>query len=624
MALLLAVVIFLVDVLTSIKGGIAVLYVVVILIAGRTVRRSGVTLTATGCMALTVAAYLPQHGLFQDDSALLRASVSLAAIVTSTALTLRNQAAAERLTEQAHLLDLTHDSIFVRDLSDIVTFWNRGAEELYGWSRDEAVGRYVHALLRTVFPVDLEAIQAELIRTGRWEGELVQTVCSGRTVTVESRWALRRDTRGEPVSVLETNTDISERKRAHAALVESERRYRTIFDTTRVSILQQDWMPVKAALDALANETADLEAYLADHPDFVARMRRSVTIVDVNAMTRSLIGASVKAQALGTLDDLLREDEPTFLKSLLALARGETFFEGETQIRALTGASVPILFGITFPEHAEEFGCVLVFAVDITERKEAQEVLLAVQAELAHAARVSTLGELTASIAHEVNQPLAAIVTSGEAALRWLRRPVPDLEEAEDAVTRVVQNGTRASEIVARIRTFLTKAPPRPDWLDLTEMIDEAIVLIEREILRHGVVLRREFEAGLPPVCGDRVQLQQVVINLMVNAVQAMAETHDRPRLLVVRAQAQGAGEGAGKGEAVRVSVSDSGPGLAPEARARVFQPFFTTKNEGMGMGLAICRTSVEAHGGRLWASEQPGPGAAFHFTVPVSAERVG
>jgi signal transduction histidine kinase len=146
-------------------------------------------------------------------------------------------------------------------------------------------------------------------------------------------------------------------------------------------------------------------------------------------------------------------------------------------------------------------------------------------------------------------------------------------------------------------------------------IIDEAVVLIEREMLRHGVTLRREIEAGLPPVLGDRVQLQQVVINLMVNAIQAMAETQDRPRLLVVRARPDG--------KAVQVTVIDSGPGLAPEARERVFQPFFTTKSDGMGMGLAICRTTVEAQGGRLWASEQAEPGAAFHFTVPVSAERV-
>ncbi|GEP05325.1 PAS domain-containing sensor histidine kinase [Methylobacterium oxalidis] len=608
-AVALALGIFLVDAFTPLESAVAVLYVVVILIAARGFGPLGVVLTAAICISATAAAYWLMHGLFNGDSALLRCLVSLAAIGLGTVLILQNQRAAERLAEQANLLELTHDSIFVRDRSDIVTFWNRAAEDLYGWRAEEVRGQDIHELLRTDFPVDPAAIWDELTRTGRWEGELVQTVRAGRRVTVESRWALQRDVRGEPVSVLETNTDISDRKRALEALTESERRYRTIFDTTRVSILQQDWTAVRAALDGLAGQT-DLERHLADNPDFVRRMRASITIVDVNAVTLRLAGVPDRSAFMRTLDEFLPEEEQTFARSLLAFARGETFYEGETEIRRRDGSTVPVLFGITFPERPEALGCVLVFAVDITERKEAQEALLAVQAELAHALRVSTLGALTASIAHEVNQPLAAIVTNAEASLRWLARDVPDLDEARAGIARVVASGTRAGEIVARIRTFLTKAPPRPTPVRLCEIIDEAALLIEREILRHEVSLRREIEPRLPPVLGERVMLQQVVINLMVNAVQAMAETRDRPRRLVVRLGRDGA--------SARVSVIDTGPGLTDEARARVFEPFFTTKRDGMGMGLAICRTTVEAHGGRLWAAGHAGPGTAFHFTLPL------
>ncbi|WP_236960185.1 PAS domain-containing sensor histidine kinase [Methylobacterium durans] len=610
----LALAIFLIDALTPLEGAVAVLYVVVMLIAARAFRSRGVIAMATVCITLTVAAYLPAHGLLNTDAALVRALVSLAAIAIGTALALRNQAAAERLAEQASLLDLTHDSIFVRDRGDIVRFWNRGAEELYGFRADEALGRNVHELLRTVFPMPREAIRGELRRTGRWEGELVQTVRSGRTAIVESRWALQRDARGEPVSVLETNTDITERRRAHEALVESERRYRTIFDTTRVSILQQDWTPVKAALDDLAG-TADVETYLAEHPDFVRRMRQSVRIVDLNAVTLRLLGADSKTQALCHLDDILPEDEPTFPRALLAIARGETFYEGESQIRTRSGELVPILFGITFPPDVGGYGCVLVFAVDISERKEAQATLLALQAELAHALRVSTLGELTASIAHEVNQPLAAIVTNGEAALRWLRRPVPDLEEAQAALMRVVSNGTRAGDIVSRIRSFLNKAPTLRERIDLVDMIDEALLLIEQEMMRHGVVPRREIKPDLPEILGDRVQLQQVVINLMVNGIQAMAGVSERPRVLTIQASCDG--------KEVGIAVIDSGTGIAPEIADSIFKPFVTTKGNGMGMGLAICRTTIEAHGGRLWIGEASGPGAAFHLTVPVTHESI-
>jgi PAS domain S-box-containing protein len=442
----------------------------------------------------------------------------------------------------------------------------------------------------------------------------VQTLRCGRKVTVDSRWALQRDEFGEPASVFETNTDISERKRAHAALVESERRYRTIFDSTRVAILQEDWRDVKVALSALADQGEDIEAYLSNCPDFVGLMRRSVRIVDVNPETLRMIGATRKALTDLSLDDVLLDTNRTFARCLVALARGETFFEGETVVRTPQGATVPLLFGITFPNDSEAFDFVLVFAVDITERKQAHETQLALQSELAHAARVSTLGVLTASIAHEVNQPLGAILTNGEAALRWLRRDVPDLNEAQTALNRVVASANRAGDIVTRIRTLLKKAPPAPDRLNLAELIEESVLLVARELQRHDVILRREIEPRLPAVLGDRVQLQQVLINLMVNAVQAMAETHEKTRTLVVRVRR--------RADVAQVTVLDSGPGLEPGAIDRVFQPFFTSKRDGMGMGLTISRMAVEAHGGRLWASGHGGQGAAFHFTVPLADAR--
>ena len=606
----LAVGIFAVDVLTPLEGAVAVLYVVVVLLAARAFGRGGVILTASACMLLTASAYGISHGHAPHSSPMLRCLVSLVAIGVATTLVLQNQRTTAILAEQAGLLELTHDAIFVRDARDVVTFWNRAAEELYGWSRAEALGRISHELLRTVFPAGREAAMAALVRAGHWEGELVHTKRSGETVVVASSWALRREAGGGFHSILETNTDITARKAAHAALVESERRYRTIFDTTGVSILLQDWTQVKAALDTLGDAGTRLEDYLACNPEFVRRLRRKVRIVDVNAVTLRMMGATDKASVTRSFDDFLAEDDPAFTRVLLALGKGETFYEGEMRIRTLAGVAVPILFGITFPAEADGFARTLVFAVDITERKQAEQMLLAVQAELAHAARTATLGELTASIAHEVNQPLAAIVTNGQAALRWLRRDVPDLNEATEALNRVVANGRRAGEIVTRIRTFLTKAPPRREPIAIDGMVDEAASLIEREMSRNGVRLRREVVAGLPPILGDRVQLQQVMINLMVNGIQAMASVRDRPRILEIRAcQACDGGVG--------VQVIDSGEGLVPDVSDRLFEPFFTTKADGMGMGLSICRSTIEAHGGRLWASGHDGPGAAFHFTLP-------
>lgn len=454
LAFALAAGIFVIDALTSLESAVAVLYVVVILLVARACERTGIIATAAGCLTLTAAGYLISHGISPVGSPLLRCLVSLIAIGIAAALVLQNQRAAAALAEKANLVELTHDAIIVRDRDGIITFWNRAAEAMYGWRRDEVLGKVSHELLATVFPTDRDTIDAELRRQGWWEGELVQTKSSGETIVVESRWAPQPDTGNGPPPVMETNTDVS-------------------------------------------------------------------------------------------------------------------------------------------------------------GRKQAQERLLMLQTELTHVARVSTLGELTASIAHEINQPLTAIASSGDAALRWLKRDEPDLGEVTAALALISANAMRAGEIVSRIRTFLKKTPARRERLDLAETIGEAIRLVERELAHSRVTLRREFEPSLPRVYGNRVELQQVMINLMVNAIQAMTMIRNRPRLLTLRVERE-------SDDHIRIEVIDSGNGVAQEAVEEVFRPFFTTKRRGMGMGLAICRSTIEAHGGQMWVSGHTEPGAAFHIRIPA------
>ena len=248
-----------------------------------------------------------------------------------------------------------------------------------------------------------------------------------------------------------------------------------------------------------------------------------------------MVGAGNSSVFLESVDKLLGESDRTFLGALVAFAHGEPFYEGETDLVALDGRRVPVLFTITFPAEADGDRNVLAFVVDITERRQSQDALLAAQAELAHAARVATLGELTASIAHEVNQPLAAIVTSGEAGLRWLRRDMPNLEEVAAAISRIVAEGRRASEIVTRIRAFLKKQPAAAGHArDRRDHRGSSAAGRARTVEgRHHPDARDE--PGLPPIRGDRIQLQQVLVNLMVNAGQAMAE-QSGPRIVTVRA----------------------------------------------------------------------------------------
>jgi PAS domain S-box-containing protein len=439
--------------MTKINITVAVLYVAVVMMSASFCGRRGVLAVSGVCMVLTVSGFLIMHGKDYDRTSVGRCIVALAANAITTLLVLRMQSATASLRSQAQLLDLTHDTVFVRDIDDVITYWNRGAEELYDWPVAQALGQTSQLLVQTEFPSGHEDVMAQLLRFGRWEGELVQTRRDGKKLTVASRWSLQRDERGRPTAILETNTDVTERNRA-------------------------------------------------------------------------------------------------------------------------------------------------------------QETLAKAQAELAHVTRVATLGGLTASIAHEVNQPLAAIVTNGEACLRWLGRDVPQLDEVRNAVERMISDGRRAGEVVRHLREHSKKGNKVSTPLDLNEVVEDALPLVQREVADHRVSLVLDLAEDVPPVLGDHIQLQQVVMNLLVNAIQAMAPMTDRPRELAVRTRSQDTHE-------VVVAVQDSGPGIAPETESQLFNAFFTTKADGMGMGLSICRSIIEVHGGRVWASRNPDAGATFQFSLP-------
>ncbi|MGA8500362.1 MAG: MHYT domain-containing protein [Candidatus Sulfotelmatobacter sp.] len=247
--------------------------------------------------------------------------------------------------------------------------------------------------------------------------------------------------------------------------------------------------------------------------------------------------------------------------------------------------------------------------IDIEDRKRAEEALRESRAELARVTRIATMGELTASIAHEINQPLGAVVTNGNAALRWLAGQPPNLEEAREAIDRTVREANRAGDVIGRIRALLQKTPPRMERLDVNEVIREVLNLVDNELLRGGVTVRTELAADVPAVRGDRVQLRQVLLNLILNGVDAMGTIADRPRELLIKS--------ARHPDGVLIQVHDSGAGVDPEQAGHIFEPFFTTKPQGIGMGLSVSRSIVEAHGGRLWFTPGASNGVVFEFTVP-------
>jgi PAS domain S-box-containing protein len=254
---------------------------------------------------------------------------------------------------------------------------------------------------------------------------------------------------------------------------------------------------------------------------------------------------------------------------------------------------------------------VVVNARDITERKRAEEALREVQADLAHITRVTTMGELTASLAHELRQPIAAAMTNARTCLRWLGREQPDIEKARTATSRVVNDATRASEIISRIGAIFRKGEPKRELVDLNGIIEEIMLLLQSEASRHSLSICAKLAPGLPQLTADRVLLQQVIMNLVLNGIDAMENVVAHGNLTITSQQQDGQ---------LLVSVSDMGKGLPSEQANQIFNAFFTTKPHGTGMGLTISRSIVESHGGRLWAAPNAGPGTTFYFSLPVES----
>ena len=614
-AALIAAAVFVIDTFTPLSSAVAVLYVLVLLLVGEELPGRRLWTVTLACAAMATISFAVAHGEDVELAPTLRLMVSLAALGVAAFLTDRNLQAREILQAQARLLDVTSDAIFIRDAQGRITFWNRGAERLYGWSRQEAVGQDAHRLLATALPAPSEDIAAHVARHGAWQGEVTQRRKDGATLIVLSEWILERDAETGAHALLESNTDISDLRRADEALRRSEARYRTIFNTLAVSIWEHDFRPVRAALDALrAQGVGDLAEHLARHPEVARAIKAQVGITDVNATALKMMGVADKAGFFQRLDELLPETDDSFSQFLIAFDSGAPRFETETTVRSRTGEMIPVMVALNFPPDAQGLDRVQASIVDLTEQRRMQERLDRARAELEHALRAATLGVLSASIAHEVNQPLAAISNAAGAAQRWLDRETPDLDEAKEAVADVVHAAAHAAEVVRGIRGLIAQTPADRPALPVDELLTASAGFVRREIAEHGVELVLDQQAADTVVQGDRVVLQQALVNLMLNGVQAMAGCPAEGRRLHVRARRDG-------DEAV-VEIADTGPGFPPDAADRAFEAFFTTKPGGMGLGLAICQSAVAAHDGRIAVlPSAPGEtGARIEIRLPAGS----
>ncbi|HWO90869.1 MAG TPA: PAS domain-containing protein, partial [Methylomirabilota bacterium] len=544
----------------------------------------------------------------------------------TTLLMFRNLGESERRLEEAQRI--SHVGYWERDLATNRYTWSDEAYRIFGLRPQERILTFddVQELLH---PADREmraAAVAEALRGGRrYDVEYRVVRPDGDVRFVRSEGDVVRDEAGRLLRVFGTVQDITERKRGeHRRMAQHTVTHilseATTLEEATPKILQAMCDCLVWDLGALwrhDREAGALRCVEVWHPE-------SIAVPEFEAASREgtlqpgigLPGRVWSTSEPAFISDVV--DDPDFLRAPVA---------GREGLHAAFG--FPIVLG------GEVLGVMEFFSHEIRqpdqdlldmmtvigsqigqfiERKQAEDALHRAQAELAHVTRVATLGELTASIAHEINQPLAAVVNNATACVHWLA--AQNLEEARQCAEFVIADGHRAGEIIGRIRALAKKAPPRKDWVDVNETIREVIALARSEVQSNGVSVRTRLGEELPLLLGDRIQLQQVILNLMINAIEAMNEVSDAPRELSITSATD-------ESKRVLVAVRDSGPGLHPGSLDGLFDAFYTTKPQGMGMGLAISRSIVEAHGGRLWVTPNEPHGAVFQFTLPSGPEKV-
>lgn len=414
--------------------------------------------------------------------------------------------------------------------------------------------------------------------------------------------------------LLRNKTSHDELLATNQALSDSEARYRSIFEQSRVALWERDYSSVHEYLSQLRSEgVRDLRSFVTTRSSEVTRAIAGIKTLDANNAARDVLGLAGEAPLPDFLAQQLLVDADTTLKMLDVIYNEQEVFEGKCIIKGADGVDRDVLLSVRFPKDPAAFKRVAVAMLDITQREKAQRAYNEAQAKLSDAARAATAGTLSASLAHELNQPLGAVVLNTQTLLRWLDRDPPDLGAVRRSADRIIRDGQRASEIILNARRQLKQEKRTFEEFCLRELVEETKALMEHDLSRERIELLIDAPLIPPRIHMVRIEVQQVLINLVSNAVQAIAGSQSSERLVHVSLGPNGT-------DRVQLSVRDTGPGIPKHALDQVFTPFFTTKSTGMGMGLSICQSTLEAMGGELTAANSELGGALFNMDMPVRA----
>lgn len=541
----------------------------------------------------------------------------------------RNAAAELHNPLGAELADFAAESVIVYDPYGVIKYWNPASERFYGWSTSAAVGRHFSEFAAP--GIRYANHWNAVLESGHWEGTMQRQTAAGRVVYAYVRQIARRDRIGTVKDLVEFGRPIAPRTSGrtqeesiadiYAEQVSSEDRYHKLLRSMPTALWQVDSRYTADLFTRLRTEgVSDLGAYLDAHPEVLELVKDNVIVTAANHSAVALMRARETAELVGPIRYLVAATPELVKRVMIARFNGQRNYTEETKVMTFDGCVRDVAFSATYPAPPENLETTFITLEDITERLRTHAQLRKLQLDHERAARISTLGKLTACIAHEVKQPLAAIVTNAETSLRWLAKEEINIEKVRYLTGRIISGAIRASEIVQRVQRMAAKSDAVRAPLHVADVVGEAISFVRDEIDARGITLEVSYDAGLPAVLGDRVQLQQVIVNLLINSIQAISQGHSVRRVIRLSVSAT-----SGR-DVVTIVLHDSGPGISEEDLSHIFESFFTTKADGMGIGLALCHSIAIEHGGQIQASNHPTGGALFQLSLPaaVAASHLG